>query len=171
MKSADEDEYRQFVEARLEHLRRTAYLLCRDWHTADDLVSITLGKLYRAWTRVRAAENVDAYVRQVLTRAWLDERRRPWRRERSTDEVPDDAAPDTEPDLADRELLLGLLGKLPERRRAVVVLRYYCDLSVEETAQILGITTGTVKSQAARALESLRLLAADQSALSTGRFA
>ncbi|MFG2010936.1 SigE family RNA polymerase sigma factor [Micromonospora sp. NPDC048868] len=171
MKSADEDEYRQFVEARLEHLRRTAYLLCRDWHTADDLVSITLGKLYRAWTRVRAAENVDAYVRQVLTRAWLDERRRPWRRERSTDEVPDDAAPDTEPDLADRELLLDLLGKLPERRRAVVVLRYYCDLSVEETAQILGITTGTVKSQAARALESLRLLAADQPALSTGRFA
>ncbi|KAB1146935.1 SigE family RNA polymerase sigma factor [Micromonospora sp. AMSO12t] len=171
MKSADEDEYRQFVEARLEHLRRTAYLLCRDWHTADDLVSITLGKLYRAWTRVRAAENVDAYVRQVLTRAWLDERRRPWRRERSTDEVPDDAAPDTEPDLADRELLLDLLGKLPERRRAVLVLRYYCDLSVEETAQILGITTGTVKSQAARALESLRLLAADQPALSTGRFA
>ncbi|MEU2660946.1 SigE family RNA polymerase sigma factor [Micromonospora sp. DT46] len=171
MKSADEDEYRQFVETRLEHLRRTAYLLCRDWHTADDLVSITLGKLYRAWTRVRAAENVDAYVRQVLMRAWLDERRRPWRRERSTDEVPDDAAPDTEPDLADRELLLDLLGKLPERRRAVLVLRYYCDLSVEETAQILGITTGTVKSQAARALESLRLLAADQPALSTGRFA
>ncbi|MEW2377014.1 SigE family RNA polymerase sigma factor [Micromonospora sp. NPDC047812] len=171
MKSTDEDEYRQFVEARLEHLRRTAYLLCRDWHTADDLVSITLGKLYRAWPRVRAAENVEAYVRQVLTRAWLDERRRPWRRERSTDEVPDDAAPDTEPDLADRELLLDLLGKLPERRRAVLVLRYYCDLSVEETAQILGITTGTVKSQAARALESLRLLAVDQPALSTGRFA
>ncbi|MFV2112373.1 SigE family RNA polymerase sigma factor [Micromonospora sp. LOL_025] len=171
MKRADEDEYRQFVEARLEHLRRTAYLLCRDWHTADDLVSITLGKLYRAWPRVRAAENVDAYVRQVLTRAWLDERRRPWRRERSTDEVPDDAAPDSEPDLADRELLLDLLGKLPERRRAVLVLRFYCDLSVEDTAQILGVTTGTVKSQAARALESLRLLAVDQPALRTGRFA
>ncbi|MEV4462284.1 SigE family RNA polymerase sigma factor [Micromonospora echinofusca] len=171
MKRADEDEYRQFVGARLDHLRRTAYLLCRDWHTADDLVSITLGKLYRAWPRVRAAENVDAYVRQVLTRAWLDERRRPWRRERSTDEVPDDAAPDSEPDLADRELLLDLIGKLPERRRAVVVLRYYCDLSVEETAQILGITTGTVKSQAARALESLRLLAVDQPALRAGRFA
>ncbi|RLK24301.1 RNA polymerase sigma-70 factor (sigma-E family) [Micromonospora sp. M71_S20] len=171
MKRADEDEYRQFVEARLEHLRRTAYLLCRDWHTADDLVSITLGKLYRAWPRVRAAENVEAYVRQVLTRAWLDERRRPWRRERSTDEVPDDAAPDSEPDLADRELLLDLLGKLPERRRAVLVLRFYCDLSVEDTAQILGVTTGTVKSQAARALESLRLLAVDQPALRTGRFA
>ncbi|MGC4788686.1 SigE family RNA polymerase sigma factor [Micromonospora sp. DT178] len=171
MKRADEDEYRQFVEARLEHLRRTAYLLCRDWHTADDLVSITLGKLYRAWPRVRAAENVDAYVRQVLTRAWLDERRRPWRRERSTDEVPDDAVPDSEPDLADRELLLDLLGKLPERRRAVLVLRFYCDLSVEDTAQILGVTTGTVKSQAARALESLRLLAVDQPALRTGRFA
>ncbi|MEU4378809.1 SigE family RNA polymerase sigma factor [Micromonospora echinofusca] len=171
MRRADEDEYRQFVGARLDHLRRTAYLLCRDWHTADDLVSITLGKLYRAWPRVRAAENVDAYVRRVLTRVWLDERRRPWRRERSTDEVPDGAAPDSEPDLADRELLLELLGKLPERRRAVVVLRFYCDLSVEDTAQILGVTTGTVKSQAARALESLRLLAVDQPALRTGGFA
>lgn len=171
MKRVDEDEYRQFVAARLEQLRRTAYLLCRDWHTADDLVSITLGKLYRAWRRVREAENVDAYVRAVLTRVWLDECRRPWRRERSTDEVPDFPTPGTEPSVGDRELLLALLGKLPERRRAVLVLRYYCDLSVEETAQILGITTGTVKSQSARALEALRLLAADQPALSAGRVA
>ncbi|MFE9693398.1 SigE family RNA polymerase sigma factor [Micromonospora sp. NPDC005806] len=171
MKRADEDEYRQFVTARLEQLRRTAYLLCRDWHTADDLVSITLGKLYRGWRRVRAAENVDAYVRRVLTHAWLDERRRPWRRERSTDEIPDGPAPDTGPSLADRELLLDLLGRLPERRRAVLVLRFYCDLSVEETAEILGVTTGTVKSQAARALETLRVLAADQPALQAGRFA
>lgn len=159
MRRADEEEYRQFVAARLEPLRRTAYLLCRDWHTADDLVSITIGKLYRHWRRVRAAENVDAYVRGVLTHAWLDERRRPWRRERSVDEVPDQVdltAP--EPGLADRELLLDLLGRLPARRRAVLVLRFYCDLSVEETAGILGVTTGTVKSQAARGLEALRLL-------------
>ncbi|WP_311768075.1 sigma factor [Micromonospora globispora] len=102
MNRADEDEYRQFVAARLQPLRRTAYLLCRDWHTADDLVSITIGKLYRHWRRVRAAENVDAYVRGVLTHAWLDERRRPWRRERSTDELPEQAdLVMPEPSLAD----------------------------------------------------------------------
>ncbi|NES26069.1 SigE family RNA polymerase sigma factor [Micromonospora terminaliae] len=159
MNRADEDEYRQFVAVRLEPLRRTAYLLCRDWHTADDLVSITVGKLYRHWRRVRAAENVDAYVRAVLTHAWLDERRRPWRRERSTDELPEQAdlvLP--EPTLADREMLLDLLGQLPPRRRAVLVLRFYCDMSVEETADILGISAGTVKSQAARGLDALRLL-------------
>lgn len=159
MNRADEDEYRQFVTARLEPLRRTAYLLCRDWHTADDLVSITIGKLYRHWRRVRAVENVDAYVRGMLTNAWLDERRRPWRRERATDELPEQAdlnLPD--PSMADREVLLDLLGQLPARRRAVIVLRFYCDLSVEETAGVLGISTGTVKSQAARGLEALRLL-------------
>ncbi|MEU6072358.1 SigE family RNA polymerase sigma factor [Micromonospora sp. NPDC047074] len=159
MNRADEDEYRQFVSARLEPLRITAYLLCRDWHTADDLVSITIGKLYRHWRRVRRVEHVDAYVRGMLTNAWLDERRRPWRRERSTDELPDRAEPNVpEVVLADRELLLDLLAQLPPRRRAVVVLRFYCDLSVEETARALGISEGTVKSQAARGLESLRAL-------------
>ncbi|MGX1615335.1 SigE family RNA polymerase sigma factor [Micromonospora chalcea] len=160
MNQADEDEYRQFVSARLEPLRVTAYLLCRDWHTADDLVSITVGKLYRHWRRVRRMEHVDAYVRGMLTNAWLDERRRPWRRERSTDEVPD-SVETTLPEvtLADRELLLDLLAQLPARRRAVVVLRFYCDLSVEETARAMGVSTGTVKSQAARGLESLRALA------------
>ncbi|MER7416794.1 SigE family RNA polymerase sigma factor [Micromonospora peucetia] len=161
MNRADEDEYRQFVAARLEPLRRTAYLLCRNWHTADDLVSITIGKLYRHWRRVRAADNVDAYARGVLTHSWLDERRRPWRREKAVDELPERVdlnLPD--PSMADRAMLLESLGQLPARRRAVIVLRFYCDLSVEETAQILGITTGTVKSQTARGLEALRLLLA-----------
>ncbi|MFG1675173.1 SigE family RNA polymerase sigma factor [Micromonospora sp. NPDC049282] len=160
MNQADEDEYRQFVSARLEPLRVTAFLLCRDWHTADDLVAITVGKLYRHWRRVRRVEHVDAYVRGMLTNAWLDERRRPWRRERSTDEVPDHAeAYLPEAALADREQLLELLAQLPPRRRAVVVLRFYCDLSVEETARALGVSAGTVKSQAARGLASLRALA------------
>lgn len=166
----DEDEFRQFVSARLDPLRRTAYLLCRDWHTADDLVSITIGKLYRHWRRVRAADNVDAYVRGVLTHAWLDERRRPWRRERASEELPDQPDPRVaEPSVADRELLWELLGQLAPRRCAVVVLRFYCDLSVEETAEILGISTGTVKSQAARALATLRLLAGDEMAMEHGR--
>ncbi|MEU5721169.1 SigE family RNA polymerase sigma factor [Micromonospora sp. NPDC047738] len=172
MNRADEDEYRQFVVARLEALRRTAYLLCRDWHTADDLVSITIGKLYRHWRRVRAADNVDAYVRGVLTNAWLDERRRPWRREQATYEVPDQvdlALPQTA--LVDRQALLELLGELPPRRRAVIVLRFYCDLSVEETAEALGISAGTVKSQAARGLEMLRVLATNASGRSVEEWA
>ena len=160
MKGADEDEYRQFVTARLEPLRVTAYLLCHNWHTADDLVSITIGKLYRHWRRVSVMENLDAYVRGMLTNAWLDELRRPWRRERSTDDVPDRASSEHSEDaLADRQHLLVLLSQLPPRRRAVIVLRFWCDLSVEETARVLGISSGTVKSQAARGLESLRLLA------------
>ncbi|MEV0713216.1 SigE family RNA polymerase sigma factor [Asanoa sp. NPDC050611] len=160
MNGADEEEYRQFVTARMETLRVTAYLLCRNWHTADDLVSITIGKLYRHWRRVKAMENLDAYVRGMLTNAWLDERRRPWRREQSTDGVPDLAqTSSTEAAVGDREELIVLLSQLPARRRAVVVLRFWCDFSVEETARALGISTGTVKSQAARGLESLRLLA------------
>jgi len=163
MKPADEQDYREFVAARIEPLRRTAYLLCRNWHTADDLVSITIGKLYRHWRRVRAADNIDAYARGVLTHAWLDERRRPWRREAPAAILPD--RPDVWPGaqtVGDRLMLLDLLAQLPPRRRAVVVLRFYCDLSVEETADILRISTGTVKSQAARGLQVLRLLATEQ---------
>ncbi|KKK05177.1 SigE family RNA polymerase sigma factor [Micromonospora sp. HK10] len=170
MNRPNEDEFREFVSVRLDPLRRTAYLLCRDWHLSDDLVSITVGRLYRHWRRVRAADNVDAYVRGVLTHAWLDERRRPWRREQSSDQLPDLPEPGTvEVSLADRELLWELLGQLPPRRRAVVVLRFYCDLSVEQTAEILGVSAGTVKSQAARALAHLRLLAGTGSTTKHGR--
>ncbi|WP_433212234.1 sigma-70 family RNA polymerase sigma factor [Dactylosporangium sp. CS-047395] len=90
----------------------------------------------------------------MLMRAWLDERRRPWRREASTERLPESAAPG--PDADRRLAVLSLLGTLPPRRRAVLVLRYFCDLSVEETAEALGCSEGTVKSQTARALESLR---------------
>lgn len=158
MKGTEEAEYREFVVSRYDALRRVAYLLCRDWHTADDLVSITLGKLYRHWHRGRDAHNPDAYVRAMLTRTWLDERRRPWRREDATESLPEVAVvaePGATP--ADRVDLLALLGRLPPRRRAVVVLRYYCDLSVAETADILDISEGAVKSQAARGLEALRV--------------
>jgi RNA polymerase sigma-70 factor (sigma-E family) len=154
MHRADEDEYRQFVLPRLEPLRRMAFLLCRDWHTADDLVSITVGKLYRRWHRAREAQNLDAYVRGILTHAWLDERRRPWRREYATPVVPDATVPAGEP--PDAAMLRRLLDPVPWRQRAVIVLRFYCDLSVAQTASILGISEGAVKSQSARGLEVLR---------------
>ncbi len=155
----DTDAYREFVSARMDQWRRTAYLLCGDWHTADDLVSTALVKLYRHWTRVATMDNPEAYVRRILLRAWLDERRRPWRREHSRAEMPERVA-DADPSrAADQLAVLGLLAQLPARRRAVLVLRYFCDLSVEETAEVLGCSTGTVKSQSARALDTLRGLA------------
>ncbi|MFB9853968.1 SigE family RNA polymerase sigma factor [Micromonospora andamanensis] len=152
----DYEGYREYVAARLDPLRRTAYLLCGDWHTADDLVSTALVKLLRHWRRVSAMDNPDAYVRRTLLRVWLDERRRPWRREDAWSEVPDRAVNPAVEGTADRLAILALLAELPPRRRAVLVLRYFCDLSVEETARELGCTPGTVKSQAARAIETLR---------------
>ena len=160
MRRADEAAYRDYVTARMEPMRRLAYLLCRDWHTADDLVSITISKLYRHFSRVKNDERLDGYVRQILLRVWLDERRRPWRRETPTDELPDVGSP-TEYGVVDRAELLDLLDGMPPRRRAAVVLRLYCDLSVEDTAEILGCTTGTVKSQTARGLDMLRARAAE----------
>lgn len=160
MKRSDEARYRDYVTCRMEVLRRTAYLLCRDWHLADDLVSITIGKLYRHWHRVAGVEHLDAYVRRILVRTWLDEKDRPWRREEPTDALPDvPAAPAHR--VVERAGLLDLLATLAPRQRAAVVLRLYCDLSVEETAEILGCSAGTVKSQTARGLDTLRARAAE----------
>jgi RNA polymerase sigma-70 factor (sigma-E family) len=161
VKQSEENAYREYVTARMEVMRRTAYLLCRDWHTADDLVSITIGKLYRHWSRVGGAQSLDAYVRKALLRTWLDEKRRPWhRREQLVEELPELSSP-TEFAVVSRAQLLDLLSGLPPKRRAAVVLRLYLDLSVEETAEILGCSAGTVKSQTARGLDTLRARAAE----------
>lgn len=156
MKAADEADYRDFVVVRMERLRRAAYLLSHDWHTADDLVSTALHKLYLHWGRARQTDNIDAYLQRMLVNSWIDVKRRPWsRREESTDALPERAEPLEPP--GDESGLLALLRALPKRRRAVLVLRFYCDRSVEETAEILGISEGTVKSQTARGLDSLRV--------------
>jgi RNA polymerase sigma factor (sigma-70 family) len=141
--------------------RRTAFLLCRDWHLADDLVATVLDKLYRQWHRRDAINSLDAYVGGMLARAVVDEHRRPWRREAlpGEDLVPHEPGPGLDTTV-ERMTLDTYLAQLGPRRRAVLVLRYYCDLSVEDTAEILGISTGTVKSQTARGLETLRALAA-----------
>jgi RNA polymerase sigma factor (sigma-70 family) len=142
----DEDRYREYVTARMDGLRRWAYLVCHDWHAADDLVAVTLGKLYRSWSRAQAVGNLDAYVRTIMLRSWLDEKRRPWRREHVTDEVPETAA-EPDPDVIARMSLLQLLADLTPRRRAAVVLRFYFDHSVEETAEILGCSPSTPKGR------------------------
>jgi RNA polymerase sigma-70 factor (sigma-E family) len=153
MKAADEADYRDFVVARMEPLRRTAFLLCQDWHTADDLVSTALHKLYLHWGRARQTANIDAYLHRILVNSWIDVKRRPWsRREQSVDTVPDLPVPPP----GDEPGLMALLRALPKGRRAVLVLRFYCDRSVEETAEILGISAGTVKSQTSRGLDGLR---------------
>ena len=120
-----EAEFRAFVAAQGDQLRRTAYLLCRDWYAADDLVSITLTKLFRHWRRVSAADNPAAYARGVLTNAWLDERRRPWHREDPFDVLPDQPDAQVHVDASgveERQDLIDLLQRLPAGRRAVVVL-------------------------------------------------
>jgi RNA polymerase sigma-70 factor (sigma-E family) len=160
----DEADFREYVATRMDQLRRTAYLLCHDWHTADDLVGTTLGKLYDRWRRAAQADSLDAYVRTMLLNNWLDERRRPWRREWATDRLPETAALAAPP--GDDVGLLGLVRALPPRRRAVLVLRFYLDHSVEETAEMLGISTGTVKSQTARGLDALRTALSKQSGAS-----
>ena len=93
MRAAEEAAFREYVAARMERLRRTAFLYCRDWHTADDLVSTTLVKLYQHWQRAQQAGSLDAYVYGILAHAWLDERRRPWRREQVVPELPDHDSP------------------------------------------------------------------------------
>ncbi|MFF0368809.1 sigma-70 family RNA polymerase sigma factor [Micromonospora sp. NPDC005087] len=156
MRRADEDDFHDFVADRMDRWRRSAFLLCQDWHAADDVVSVTVAKLYRSWRTVRRAENRDAYAQRVLTRSWLDERRRPWsNREQSWAEVPDvaGAVPET---VTDRDGLAALLRSLAPKQRTVLVLRFYLDYSVEETARMLGISAGTVKSQSARGLANLR---------------
>jgi RNA polymerase sigma-70 factor (sigma-E family) len=134
--------------------------MCGDWHQADDLVQTALTKLYVAWRRVRNNEAPDAYARQILTRCFLDERRRPWRRE-SPVEVLEDHAASTEGADAGALDLRNALATLPPRQRATVVLRFWADASVTETAHALGCSEGTVKSQTARAINTLRSLLND----------
>jgi RNA polymerase sigma-70 factor (sigma-E family) len=152
----DDQEFHDFVGLRMERWRRSAFLMCQDWHTADDLVAIAIAKIYRHWRDVRRADNPEAYAQRILTRVWLSERRRPHRRERSSELLPEQPAPATDR-ITDRESFAALLQTLGPRQRAVLILRFYFDYSVEQTAEILQVTAGTVKSQTARGLDALRV--------------
>jgi RNA polymerase sigma-70 factor (sigma-E family) len=156
MRASLEAEYTEYVHARLGWLRRTAYLLCQDWQGADDLAQKTITRLYTHWGRAGKAASLDAYVRGILVKAFLDERRSAWAR-RVT--LPGDYAerPAVGHDADMRLDVRAALRSLPPRQRATVVLRYYCDCPIEEAAEILGVTPGTVKSQTAKGLTALRL--------------
>jgi RNA polymerase sigma-70 factor (sigma-E family) len=154
----DEDllaRFRDYASAKRADLRRTAYLLCGDWYLADDLVQDALSNLYVRWGRVAGRGEVDAYVRRMLVNGFLASRRRAWRREVAAAELPEGTVADST-DHGTRDLLLRALAHLQPSQRAIVVLRYWEDLSVEQTAAVLGCSTGNVKSQASRGLAHLR---------------
>ena len=167
MRPEEEAEFAVYMTERRDRVRRTAYLLCGDWHRADDFTQLAFVKLYGAWERVRDKAALDAYVRTSLVRSVVDESRRPWRREQFVDEVPEHTG--TEADLAavvaDRAVMRAALEQVPPGQRAVLVLRYYEGASVAEAAEILELAEGTVKSQTARGLAALKVALAAMGAL------
>jgi RNA polymerase sigma-70 factor (sigma-E family) len=153
-----DEEFREFMRDRASPLQQSAYLLCGDWHLAQDVTQETLLKAYLHWPRVRRADSPDAYVRRIL----LNEVRGRWRRRKGMEpaarftDMTEPTVPDATEEIARRAGLLQALLTLPLRQRATVVLRYLEGMTERETAAALGCGEGTVKSQSARALSTLR---------------
>jgi RNA polymerase sigma-70 factor (sigma-E family) len=155
-----DQEFAELVEAAWPGLYRTAYLLLGEHHLAEDLVQTSLAKTYASWGKVREPAAAAGYARVVLANtasSWF--RRRSWRNERPAAELPEPPGGGHEP--SDRPAVVEALRTLPPRQRAVIVLRYYADLSVREVADALGISEGTVKSQTSHALSTLRIWLGD----------
>jgi RNA polymerase sigma-70 factor (sigma-E family) len=159
--SQDIDEYVRFLSSRLPRLHRAAYLLCGDRHRAEDIVQATALNLYLKWRQVNAADNMDGYLHRMLVRELLGQNRGRWARVLLTDRLPEKpVAPSESPEIHDA--VLAGLTHLPAGQRAVLVLRFFSDLSVAETASALNCSEGNVKSQTARGLVTLRrLMSAD----------
>ncbi|MFC0434755.1 sigma-70 family RNA polymerase sigma factor [Kutzneria buriramensis] len=149
---ADRETFTPAVRDRAREWRRVAFLICGDWTLADDIVQLSLLRLYKHWHRIEPA-GLDAYARKVIARVAIDESRRAYRRTEVFAEPPDTparAAPDDRVDVREA------LRKVPPRQRAVLALRFYCDFTVAQTASALRISEGTVKSQTLRGLSTLR---------------
>jgi RNA polymerase sigma-70 factor (sigma-E family) len=155
-----EQEYVDYVTAHIPALRRLGLRLCGDEFTADDLIQQTITTLYVKWKRISIVEDLDAYVRAMVVRAFLSEKRRPWSRVTRL-ELPPDRPDRDDGDVADRIVIRSALARIPQRQRAVLVLRFLCDLPVDEVATLMRCSTGTVKSQTSRGLAALRLILAD----------
>jgi RNA polymerase sigma-70 factor (sigma-E family) len=151
----DDGEFVAFVEQSGSRLCDTAFWLCRDWSLAQDLTQAALIKVYLSWHRI-TGDDPYWYCKQVLLRTYLDHKRRKSSAEVQTDVVPDRPAVADTPEL--RITLLDALGHLSPRDRAIIVLRYWEDHSVQTVAGLLGLTPGMVKTQSMRALASLRAL-------------
>ncbi|MFJ9006659.1 SigE family RNA polymerase sigma factor [Streptomyces canus] len=155
MRQARADEYAEFAAARAGHLYRSACLLTAgDTHLAEDLVQEALGRIYLRWSRISLVGNPAAYAQTVLVRVFLTHQRRRSSKERATDVLPEVAAAGVDTPL--RLTLLDALARLPAKDRAVVVLRYWEDRSIEETAGVLNSSAAAVRTRCTRALKQLR---------------
>jgi RNA polymerase sigma-70 factor (sigma-E family) len=156
-------EFEEYFVARRDAVRRAAYLLCGDWHLAEDLTQIGFVRLAAGWHRIRDRAALDAFVRTCVVRAYLSESRRVWRRrEHHQARLPERGTPDDSAENTTRRVVFAAaLRQLPPRQRAVLVCRFYQGLDVAATAETLGCSAGTVKSQTAKALARLRTLLAD----------
>ena len=150
------DEFVEFAAVASLRLRRTAYLLCGNWHTAEDLAQTTLAKMFVSWRRIRRHEAAYSYATRTLVNTYLADRRLSKAGEVLTSELPERPSQDPAPEL--RLLVLDALATLPPQARAIVVLRYWADMSVGQVASLLGCSEGNVKSQTARGLDKLRPL-------------
>src|SRR5215475_401856 len=157
MRAEAERDYVDYVRARLPRLRQAAYLLCGDVHRADDVVQSTLVALYRYWRRASASDSIDAYVHRMLVHRFLDERRLRWAHVVLGRREPVDVSAPSH-DVEARTDIHAALRRLPQGQRAVLVLRYLCALSAEDTAPALHCSTGNVKAQTSRGLAALRPL-------------
>ena len=170
MDAAAEREFGDYVVARFGALCRFAFLLCGDWHRAEDAVQTALTKLYLRWDHLIDQGRIEPYLRRALVTSLIDEGRRGWfRKEAVHAQVPEvSEAGDSSVSTADRLALLAALAQVPPRQRAVLVLRYWEDQSIEQVADLLNCSTGTVKSQTAHGLQRLRELLGDRFTLSVG---
>jgi RNA polymerase sigma-70 factor (sigma-E family) len=147
--------FEDFVATRGQALQRFGYLLTSGWALAEDLLQASLARAYPRWRRIQAGSQ-EAYVRKIMVSTWSSWWRRRWRGEVPTAQLPDAAAPDQYAESDRRQTVGAALSRLPARQRAVLVLRYHQDMSEHQIAQLLGVSPGTVKSQAAKALARLR---------------
>lgn len=148
-------EFAQYAQARMSWLRGLAYVLCQDWDRADDLAQASLVRVYAYWKQASTARSLDGYVRAILVREYLRDKGSSWSRRVVLTREPADLATSGGAEHVDLDLR-GALSRLPPGQRAVLVLRYYCDQSVDQVAHTLGCSPGTVKSQSAKGLRALR---------------
>jgi len=155
MDAEERASFAEFVAVRGQALQRTAYLLTSDWALAEDLVQTALARAYPRWNRI-VADDPEAYVRRIVVNTWSSWWRRRWRGEVPTEVLPEHAGTDDFASSDRQAALRTALDGLPKRQRAIVVLRYHEDMSEAQVAHALGVSVGTVKSQASRALAKLR---------------
>lgn len=150
MRAQEEQQYVDYVTARLPELRRLAGSLCKDGDRADDIVQTAITKLYVHWHKAQSADNLDAYVRTIVVRTFLNERRLRWSKVKLVDEPIERPAPGGR-EVETRLVVAEALDRIPPKVRTVLVLRFLYDLSVREVAATLGCPENTVKSHTSAA--------------------